>query len=358
MIRLTAVIEVEGHAPRALTHESNARSIVLGRDETADFQLPLTTISRHHARIDEVDGVYTIEDLGSTHGTQVDGVRLIAGDKKVLRNGDIIEMTRAKVTIAIEQEKVVSAEPGEGTQAIAARAVQGILGRLGDMQSDGPYLRVLGGVDEGKRFALTGPQGEWTLGRSRDSDCMLSDTNVSRRHATIKKDWDGFRVFDLGSKNGVLVGGIAITRPRRLRDRDEITVGPVKLVFVDPDADLLDALKDVPGFAREDSVPDVVPAQTAGAPSAPGEAGKPADPSQGIAGLAGLDDALSVGAAASPDRAASDDDIDLALIDGLDPALLASPRSKIPVDLIVMGVAGVVALGGAIVAYFVLTPPG
>ncbi len=351
MIRLTAVIEVEGHAPRALTHESNARSIVLGRDETADFQLPLTTISRHHARICEVDGVYTLEDLGSTHGTLVDGTRLVAGDKKVLRNGDIIEMTRAKVTIAIEQEKVVSAEPGEGTQAIAARAVQGILGRLGDVQSEGPYLRVLGGVDEGKRFSLSGPQGEWTLGRSRDSDCMLSDNNVSRRHATVKKDWDGFRVFDLGSKNGVLVGGVAITRPRRLRDRDEITIGPVKLVFVDPDADLLDALKDVPGFARDDSVPRIVPGEAAAAAAD----AKPRTSSQGLAGLEGLEGVPPEGPA-SEEMAA--DEADQALIDGIDPALLAPPSGKLPVDLIVMGVAGALAVGGALLAYFVLTPPG
>ena len=82
MIRLTAVIDIEGQAPRALTHESNARSIVIGRDPSADFQLPLSTVSRHHARISEVDNVYTLEDLGSTHGTAINGKVITKGEKR------------------------------------------------------------------------------------------------------------------------------------------------------------------------------------------------------------------------------------------------------------------------------------
>lgn len=60
MIRLNAVIEIEGQAPRALAHESTAQAIILGRDGSADFQIPLSTISRQHARIAEADGLYVI----------------------------------------------------------------------------------------------------------------------------------------------------------------------------------------------------------------------------------------------------------------------------------------------------------
>lgn len=258
MIRLTAVIEADGQAPRALTYESNARSIVIGRDVTSDFQLPLATISRHHARIMEADNVYLLEDLGSTHGSMVNGKPVEQGQKKILRNGDIIELTRAKITCAIEQDKVVSAEPGEGTQAIAARAVQGILGRLGEAKSEGPFLRVLTGLDENIRYPLAAPLSEWTLGRSKDCECVLNDANVSRRHATIKKDWNGYVIQDLGSKNGVLINERAITKSRRLKDRDEITIGPVKLIFIDPDAGLLDALKGVPGFEVDESESQII----------------------------------------------------------------------------------------------------
>jgi pSer/pThr/pTyr-binding forkhead associated (FHA) protein len=338
VIRLTAVIEVEGHAPRALTHESNARSIVIGRDGTADFQLPLSTISRHHARIGEADNVYTLEDLGSTHGTAINGNKMDSGQKKVLRHGDIIEITKAKITCAIETEKVASAEPGEGTQAIASRAVQGILGRLGEAKSEGPYLRIIHGAGEGTRFSLTGATSEWTLGRSRDCECVLPDPNVSRRHASIKKDWNGFVVHDLGSKNGVQVGDQNVTRPRRLKDRDEITVGPIRLVFVDPDADLLAALKDVPGFGPEDEPEPMDPAAShVGAPQ-------------------GLEQDLEDFPPGQPDGAlqepaARSEEDELAAID---PELLANARPRLPTDALVMGGVALLAVGAAATLFYLL----
>jgi pSer/pThr/pTyr-binding forkhead associated (FHA) protein len=248
VIRLVAVIELEGQAPRALQHESSSRSIIIGRDASADFQIPLSTISRQHARISESDNVYTVEDLGSTHGTLLNGKKLIKGDKRVLRDSDILELTKAKVTCTIESDKIVAAEPGEGTQAMAAKAVQGILGRLGDAHDDGPYLRVLNGPDEGVRFPFVGTLSQWALGRSRECEFILNDPNVSRRHAMIKRDWNGFVVHDLGSKNGVQINEHSINKPYRLQDRDQITIGPIQLVYVDPNADLMAALKDVPGF--------------------------------------------------------------------------------------------------------------
>lgn len=333
MIRLTAVIEAEGHAPRALTYESNARSIILGRDVTSDFQLPLATISRHHSRISEADNVYLVEDLGSTHGTLVNGKAVEPGQKKILRNGDIIELTRAKVTCAIEQHKVASAEPGEGTQAIAARAVQGILGRLGEAKSDGPFLRVLTGVDENARYALAAPLSEWTLGRSKDCECVLNDANVSRRHATIKKDWNGYLIQDLGSKNGVLINERAITKTRRLKDRDEITIGPVKLIFIDPDAGLLDALRGVPGFEVEQSEPHI------------DEPGQPQDgdagPSKADSGTPLLSPSADAQAPAASDSEQEDD------LAALDPALLEEVPARTGLDvMIIVGVGAMAVLAG------------
>jgi pSer/pThr/pTyr-binding forkhead associated (FHA) protein len=305
VIRLTAVIDLDGQAPRALTHESNALSIIVGRDSTADFVLPLSTISRHHARISAVDRVYTIEDLGSTHGTAVNGRPLEAGAKRVLRHGDLIELTRAKITCAIETSKIVSVEPGEGTQAIASRAVQGILGRLGEAKTDGPSLRIISGAGEGTRFSLSGAVQEWSLGRSRDCEFVLQDPNVSRRHAVIRKDWNGFTLHDLGSKNGVLLADKPMAKPRRLRDKDEITVGPIRLVFIDPDADLLAALKDVPGFGNEEES-DVGEAP---AGEAPADLPPPDGEAPGAVSLAG----------AEPVRSEADD------LEGIDPALLTIP---------------------------------
>lgn len=246
---------MDGQSPRALTHESSAHSIIIGRDSSADFQIPLSTISRQHARISLTDDLYIIEDLGSTHGTMLNGKRVEKGEKKIMHSGDLIELTRARITATIEEiEKPQEPEQDQGTQSIASKAVQGILSMLGDEQSERPYLRILSGPDEGARFVLAGTVTTWTIGRSKECEFVIDDPNVSRRHAEIKKDWSGYSIIDLGSKNGVVINEKLIQKPRRLKDKDEIIIGPVKLIFIDPDAGLLDALKDVPGFEINDSM--------------------------------------------------------------------------------------------------------
>lgn len=336
MIRLTAVIDGEGLAPRALTFESNARTLVIGRDATADFQIPLPTVSRHHARIVATDGLHTIEDLGSTHGTQVNQKALVAGEKKVLRHGDVIGLTRASITCAIESEKVASDDPFEGTGAVAARAVQGILGRIGDAKQSAPYLRALTGTMSGTRYPLESPLTQWTVGRSNECECMLDDVNVSRRHALLKKDWSGFVVEDLGSKNGVLVNDVRIRRRRRLKNEDELTIGPVRLVFVDPDADLLDALKGVPGFEVEESQDE-------------DEAGD-IQAMQAAAGAAPLVGRMSADgpAEAEPDEPVSSEDDDDDGLGDLDPSLLEQGKERAWLSYaIAAGAVGLVAAAGA-----------
>ena len=84
---------------------------------------------------------------------------------------------------------------------------------------------------EGKRM-LIGSTGA-TIGRSRDCDIVLSDPNVSRRHAEIRADGrGGWTVHDLGSTNGVKVNGQRANGPARLQPGDRIALGTADLRFV------------------------------------------------------------------------------------------------------------------------------
>jgi hypothetical protein len=84
-------------------------------------------------------------------------------------------------------------------------------------------------VGEGKRMVV-GPGGA-VIGRSRDCDIVLSDANVSRRHAEIRPRGDGWTIADLGSTNGVTVGGVRVERPQLLRAGDRIELGTSVLTF-------------------------------------------------------------------------------------------------------------------------------
>ena len=83
-------------------------------------------------------------------------------------------------------------------------------------------------VSEGRRNVLSGDR--VVIGRSRDCDVVVSDPNVSRRHAELRRDENGWHAVDLGSTNGVKVNGKRIDQVP-LRDGDRITIGVTDLTF-------------------------------------------------------------------------------------------------------------------------------
>jgi hypothetical protein len=68
------------------------------------------------------------------------------------------------------------------------------------------------------------------IGRSRDCDIRLTDPNVSRRHAEVRREGPSFVVVDLDSTNGTEVNGRRVKRAR-LENRDTIVLGSTELVF-------------------------------------------------------------------------------------------------------------------------------
>jgi pSer/pThr/pTyr-binding forkhead associated (FHA) protein len=63
-----------------------------------------------------------------------------------------------------------------------------------------------------------------TVGRD-DCDVVLTDPEVSRRHAVLVASSDGLAIEDLGSTNGTWVNGERIARPEPIRAGDEVRFG-------------------------------------------------------------------------------------------------------------------------------------
>jgi len=79
---------------------------------------------------------------------------------------------------------------------------------------------------EGKRVPI--PDRGAVIGRSRECDIVLADSNVSRRHAEIRPAGPGWAVGDLGSTNGVRVNGRPVgPEPVPVRDGDRLELGTV-----------------------------------------------------------------------------------------------------------------------------------
>lgn len=69
-----------------------------------------------------------------------------------------------------------------------------------------------------------------TIGRLPDCGVVLSDANVSRHHAELRRAGTEVLVADLGSTNGTMVNGAPAT-DQPLQDGDVITVGSTAIRF-------------------------------------------------------------------------------------------------------------------------------
>ncbi len=114
--------------------------------------------------------------------------------------------------------------------AVEAADLEDDLAKYLDELAPGVGLLVLRqGTVAGSSFRLEAPT--TTAGRHPDSDIFLDDITVSRRHAVIERDADGFKVRDAGSLNGTYVNRERIDQAR-LRNSDELQIGRFRLSFV------------------------------------------------------------------------------------------------------------------------------
>lgn len=84
-------------------------------------------------------------------------------------------------------------------------------------------------VVSGRRVVVP-PRGA-VLGRSRECDVVLDDSSVSRRHARLRPQPDGWVLEDLDSTNGVRVNGRTLRGAQALRSGDRIELGSTEVVF-------------------------------------------------------------------------------------------------------------------------------
>jgi pSer/pThr/pTyr-binding forkhead associated (FHA) protein len=94
-------------------------------------------------------------------------------------------------------------------------------------------LVVRFGADAGASFILQSDS--TSVGRHVDSDIFLDDFTVSRNHAQIRRDAEGYTVVDSGSLNGTYVNRQRIDSVR-LKAGDELQIGKFRLQYV-PAAD-------------------------------------------------------------------------------------------------------------------------
>jgi diguanylate cyclase (GGDEF)-like protein len=96
-------------------------------------------------------------------------------------------------------------------------------------------LTVISGPNAGRAYSVN--EGETSIGRGKEADVRIDDTNTSRIHARIRATPDGRHwLHDVSSTNGTFVNGKKIEQ-EELKSGDRINIGPnVVLSFAVLDA--------------------------------------------------------------------------------------------------------------------------
>ena len=208
-IQLPMLVESSGRE-----HPIRAGSSVVGRE--ADIAIPDSRVSRRHAQITSEDGVFYVEDLGSTNGTTLNGTAV--SGRVTFGTGDAVAFGGVEVKLRLPGQQsggVTQSFPSNRTAAMPA---------VPKLEAAPATL-----VGDGVEYPLKA--GQNTFGRKSDSDVQITDPYVSGRHGIIEIAADGFFLTDVGSTNGTLLNDakMAANMRTRITSEDVIRLGGLEL---------------------------------------------------------------------------------------------------------------------------------
>lgn len=214
-IQLPMLVETSGRE-----HPIRPGINTVGRE--GDVAIPDTRVSRKHAQIVSEGGSFTLEDLGSTNGTTLNGQPL--SGKKSFGAGDTVAFGGVELKLRMPDQAsggATQAFPSNRTAAMAAAP-----------KVEAAPARLVGGDID---FPLK--LGANTFGRKSDNDVAISDPYVSGKHGVIEIADDGFFLTDIGSTNGTMLNDAKMSPNMRTRitEDDVIRLGSLELKVVPQD---------------------------------------------------------------------------------------------------------------------------
>ncbi len=259
------------------------RSIItIGRDEDNDIWLDDDMASRHHAELAWDQGHVYVTDCDSLNGVLLNGRRIrgsalleaneqievgshrfifipserslapselsdpLAHHKWHSATENITESSNVLAATKPLQDKQIKhpeTPMPDTTHALPLAGIEGIMTRewqetaeLNQMTTPAPQavpagaMVVQNGDLEGRIFLLDRPI--ITLGRGIESDIVIEDTSISRRHVQFSHQIHGDYVQDLASRNGTHVNDEPLTAPRLLQAGDIVSIGNIRLEYI------------------------------------------------------------------------------------------------------------------------------
>ncbi len=94
--------------------------------------------------------------------------------------------------------------------------------------------------DQGHRTVVNLVRDEYTIGRAQENTVRLTERNISRRHAVLRRTGSTWLFEDQSSYNGCYVNGVRVAEPKSLETGDLIQLGDYRLEVADESVALLE----------------------------------------------------------------------------------------------------------------------
>lgn len=115
--------------------------------------------------------------------------------------------------------------------------------------------------DEANRTVVNLVRKEYTIGRAEENAVRLTERNVSRRHAVLKRTGDKWMLEDLKSETGSYVNERRVEETVSVEHRDKVRIGDYDITLLDSEKEAEEAALDkqtetVPASAESDRAGD------------------------------------------------------------------------------------------------------
>lgn len=243
----------------------------IGRDENNDIWVDDEMASRHHAELAWHQNNVYLTDCDSLNGIFLNGRRIRA--TALIKSGDLIEVGAHRFTlIAVERTETLAdlidplanhkwrsafdeesallpvtslldhnqaPSPPDQIKAFYGESSDHSWDETAEVRDASPLpqsgaaggaLVMLEGPTIGQSFLLD--RQTLTLGRGHESDIVIQDASISRRHVQFSRQGNDDYIQDLGSRNGTRVNDEPLNKPRLLKQGDIISMGNIHLEYV------------------------------------------------------------------------------------------------------------------------------
>lgn len=188
---------------------ADSGTVSIGREPENTVQVDSDALSRRHGYLFNAGSQWIFCDLGSTNGSWVNGVKVEPGQLRLLRSGDVIQLADFVVRY------FENLDAGSGTSVRLNRSLVVFF--------NNQFQQEIDMSAEGERLVIGGPE----------ADLMIDGESDDRPQLVVAVHGGGLELTAGRGGTPVTVNGMAVAGESSLADRDDIVVGPYRIIVND-----------------------------------------------------------------------------------------------------------------------------